>query len=122
MLQWRVYYGNGDTFSDKNGEPSQAPAQNVQAVAVIDREVGRFILSHWDYYWFDHDTDRWWGGDQFGMWDYLTRPGWKRVLFGRSLGNDSFNAVMRRAVNDPDLPVKTGWSPKEPGAGGVLPW
>lgn len=116
-MRWRVYYGDGTAFSDEDGDPGLAPAQNVQAVAVVDDVVGRFIHSHWDYYWYDVEADRWRGGDQFGMWDYLTRPGWKRVLFGRTLATADFDAVMRRAIEDPDLPAKSGWSPKEPGGG-----
>lgn len=116
-VSWRVYYGDGASYSDADGPPWDAPCVNTQAVAMVDDRVGRFILSHYDYYWWEADQGRWYGGDQFGLWDYLTRPGWRKVLFGRSLANDRFDAVMRRALEDPDLPAKSGWSPKEHRAG-----
>jgi hypothetical protein len=114
-MPWRVYYGDGSTWSDEDGDPSQAPALNVQAVAVADPTVGRFIYSQRDFYWYD--DNQWYGADHFGLWDYLSRPGWKRVLFGRSLPRAEFEAVMKRAIEDPGLPDKSAWDERE-----ARPW
>jgi hypothetical protein len=105
---WRVYYGDGSTF---DGDPSEAPALNVQAIAVADPVVGRFVWSARDFYWWEHD--QWFGGDLFGVFDYLQRPGWKRVLFGRSIPRATFEAVMKRALEDEDLPAKSAWDDRE---------
>ncbi|MHC4752905.1 MAG: hypothetical protein ACYTFW_23920 [Planctomycetota bacterium] len=53
------------------------------------------------------------GGAKFGMYDYLIEPGFKRVLFGRTVTSDQFNEIFKRASNDPDFPEKTAFANKE---------
>jgi hypothetical protein len=110
-LSWRVWYGHGGTFSSADGTPWDVPGFGVQVVAQADAEVGRFLLFGDDYFWWEHD--RWWSGDLFGVWDYLGRPGPRKVLFGRQLPNDTYAAVVKRASEDPALPEKTGWATRE---------
>ena len=44
MLAWRIYYGDGSTFSSADGAPSDAPSTNVQAIALeADPTIGRRI-------------------------------------------------------------------------------
>jgi hypothetical protein len=109
--QWRVYLGDGATWSDEDGDLADAPTLNVQAIAVADERLGRFILSGRDFYW--HEHGRWWGGDHFGLWDYLQRPGLKKVAFGRTIRTDAFSRIMARALEDPDLPAKSAWDERE---------
>lgn len=111
MLAWRIWYDDLTVYDSAVSGPDQAPALGVQAIAVADATVGRLILSRYDYYWWD--AGRWWGGDLFGLWDYLARPGWKRILFGRSLSNEQFSEVMARALGDPELPAKSAWDERE---------
>jgi len=105
---WRIYYGDGEGFS---GPPSQAPARNVQLIAQSDSENGWVAISGHDYYVFR--GGRWFGVDLFGLYDYLIEPGWKRVLFGRTLTSSEYNEVWRQAMSDPDLPPKTGGPKRE---------
>lgn len=108
-MRWRVYYSDGATFSEDDGEPEEAPARGVVAIACWDREHGRQVIAEFDFYWWSGDPDCcWYGGDVFGLWDHLSGPGWKRVLFGRSVPTARFREVMGRATSDPGLPVKTG--------------
>lgn len=65
------------------------------------------MLSGFDYYW--PLSGEWWGGDLFGLFQYLIEPGWSKVLFGQTIGNREFRAVLKRACEDPDFPVKSGW-------------
>jgi hypothetical protein len=116
-VRWRIYYGDDSTFSDEDGDPSQAPALDVQVVAVADETVGRFFYSQRDYYWYDTDGGVWYAADLFGLWDYLARPGWKRVLFGRTRPRAEFEAVFRQAMADDYLPVKSAWDERE-----ARPW
>jgi len=111
MLAWRIHYGDGATWDDQSGPLQDAPATNVQAIAVADPTVGRFIWSQRDFYWWD--AGQWFGGDIFGLWDYLARPGWRKVLFGRSLVRADFEQVMNAALADPDLPAKSAWDDRE---------
>lgn len=79
MASWRIYYDTGETY---DGPIETAPAWGVIAVVCA--------------------PDVWHGGDYVGLIDYLARPGWKRVLFGRLVPNDVFEKVSGAAAHDPD--------------------
>lgn len=108
MFAWRVYYGDGTVFDPGMGSPYDAPARNVQMVAVADPEHGWYLCRGTDFYWL-LDNGGWRGGDIFGLWDYLIEPGPRKVLFGRSVTHDEFEAILLRALNDPEMPQKTAW-------------
>lgn len=110
-LKWKIFYGDGATFTDQDGAAESAPKTNVQLIAIEDREHGRVICKADDFYIYDvFDGElNWQGVDYFGMWDYLSRPGAKVVLFGRTLGNVEYRNVVQRAFEDGYLPPKTAW-------------
>jgi len=88
---WRVYYGDGTTFSNEDGFVYNVPTRNVQVIVQHSKEHGIELISSTDYYiW---NNNRWYGVDQFGLYDYLIDPGWKRVLFGRMLTKEEYNAI-----------------------------
>jgi len=101
--------------------PWDVPTLNVQMIAVASPEHGWYLCRSNDYYWYLPDIDEWQGGDIFGLWDYLAQPGMKRVLFGRTISNKDFGSILTRALNDPEIPQKTGWAalgePRPSGAG-----
>lgn len=111
MSDWRVYYGDGSTFSNEDGGPEFAPALDVQAIVqpVHDEyEPGRHVLSGRDglrdyYVWLGDEHQSWDIVDSFGMWDYLQRPGWKRILLGRTIPTARFREILYRATHDPDF-------------------
>jgi hypothetical protein len=110
-MDWRIYYGDGTTFSSEDGSASSAPPLNVQAIAQAlpdDPTVGRKTVSQYDFYWFD---GQWFGGDLFGLFDYLMRSG--AVKFGRAVPRLEFERHLKRAVTDPDLLPKVAWAPGE---------
>ena len=106
QLQWRIYYGDGSTFDSSMGSPSEAPARDVQAIVQPDEQAGRVVISKWDYYYWQ-ERGCWYGCDIFGLFDYLCRPGWKTVKFGRTLLNDEYTAIFVRAAEDPGFPRKS---------------
>lgn len=108
--RWRIYYGDGTVFTDHDGVAFAAPALNVQMIAVADDDHGWYLCRSSDYYWYLPESDAWQGGDTFGLWDYLAQPGAKRVMFGRTIGNDAFSAILTRAYDEWN---KTGWRPGE---------
>jgi hypothetical protein len=110
-MQWKIWYDNGATFTSEDGGPQEAPRRGVQLVSVADPTFGRVICRDNDFYiWKEYD-DRpsWQGVDHAGLYDYLFEPGWKCVLFGRTIGNQEFRSLVTKAINDPDLPQKSGW-------------
>lgn len=111
-VRWRIYYGDGTTY---DGPAEDAPALNVQAVVQRDPSPhgsGRFVVHGGgqrpnrvpiDYYCYDVEQQIWLGVDLFGLFDYLQRPGWKRVLFGRTVADVDYQDAIRRAGDDPDF-------------------
>lgn len=111
-MTWKIFYGDGSTFSNEDGPPESAPAANVQAIAqVADIAIGRRTCSRFDFYWFDRGE--WHGSDLFGLFDYLMRVSPSIVKFGRVLPRLEFEAILSRAVNDPDLTPKVAWDTHE---------
>lgn len=112
--RWRLYYGDGSTFSDEDGPPESAPPLDVQVISHADetsaREVGSVLLYAKDYYWFE--AGNWYGGDLFGLFDYLLRAqGTAMVKFGRFVPRARFQAALDRATAESG---KHAWYPDEP--------
>jgi hypothetical protein len=116
-LRWRIYYGDESVYDP--GDPYDAPGLNVQMIANGHREHGWSLIRQVDYYWYVHERDEWDGGDIFGLWDYLSQPGPRKVIFGRNASNETFNRILARAVDDPDIPQKTSWKPGERRSAGI---
>jgi len=112
-MKYRIYYAGGSTYSDTNGSPFEAPALGVLVIACEDNAVGRVLVHGQSYYFWWPQYDRWWGGNLFGMYDYLQAPGPKRVLFGREVPNDEWETAVRIATGDEYLPVKSAIHPME---------
>lgn len=112
-FRWKIYYGDGETYNNTSGSPFDAPARNVQMIAVADPNHGWYLCRSNDYYWYHPEQDHWQGGDIFGLWDYLIQPGVKKVLFGRTISNEEYTSILTHAYNDPEIPQKTGRYPNE---------
>jgi len=107
LLQWRIYYANGDTFSDNEGAPCVAPLRGVQLIVQVEPEVGRSFWSECDYYWWEQECDQWLGGDLAGLLDYLGRCSLATVLQGRTVPDRTYREIKQRALDDPDFPRKS---------------
>lgn len=111
MLRWRVYYGDGAALSDEDCSLEALPGENVIVVVQSDDvpgdvyATGRQLTYDRDFYWWE--GDRWVGGDLYGLFDYLRRPGWRKVLAGRTVIRDKYKKALARAVADPDFPPRT---------------
>lgn len=100
---WRIYYGDGSTFSADDGPPGDAPKRGVQLVAQFgmpDEADGvGFIYGHDFYCWTGADPELGWcGREAFGLWEYLSEPGVKVVLFGRTVRTREFRELVDRVV------------------------
>lgn len=105
MLTWRIYYGDGSTIDSV--DPFSVPGLDVQAIVQADEDVGRYVLHHRDFYWWEPGDQQWNQSDHFGLWDYLQRPGPRKVVFGRSLDNRTYKVILERALHDPDFSPKS---------------
>lgn len=90
-------------------------ALDVQLIIVIDKDHGWRTIAKNDYYIWDDVGDgfTWTGVDIFGLWNYLYRPGCKKVLFGRTISHDLFNLIFTTAQKDTRLPEKTAFWEEE---------
>lgn len=104
MPDFRVYYADQPPYA---GDPYNAPAFGVLLILEHDPETGRRIVQGGDYYGWT--GTRWMPYDQAGFFDYLQTPGAKRVLFGRLVTNEEYQAVYDQAAADPDFEPRTAW-------------
>jgi hypothetical protein len=92
-VAWKIYYPEGLTFSDKDGDPFHAPQNNVQVV----NNNGK-IQSGKDAYYWNPDLGGWNGCDLDGYWDYMKMyVGPKAVLFGRTIRDEDYWEIRKRA-------------------------
>lgn len=106
MVPWRVYYADETTF---DGPVEQTPGEGVIGIVRADVQPedfpytnGRELLFGKDHYWWEQD--RWLGGDSYGRDDYLRRPGWRKVIAGRTVTRVVFERIKQRMETDPDFP------------------
>lgn len=108
---WGIYYDTGHVARAHDCDVQNLPAEGV--VVVVQRDdapgdvyaVGRELIFDRDYYcWQD---GRWFGCDLYGMNDYLRRPGWKKVLFGRWTDRANYKRLLLAAQHDPEFPPKS---------------
>ena len=104
-----IFYSDGFIFE---GAPQDAPSFDVQAIVQPSPQVGWAMEHTHDYYVWRKDLNEWRGTDLFGLWDYLSQSGWKKVLFGRTISTDEFSNIYQRAKEHRDI-RKTGFVPSE---------
>jgi hypothetical protein len=104
-MRWRIYYEDGSTFSDRDGDAFHAPPAGVQVIAREDPSSPRgFRLLHGAaghrdaFYWKAGD---WYGCDMAGLWDHLLMyVGPKAILLGRTIRNEDFYSIKARAMRE----------------------
>ncbi len=119
MIDWIIYYADGSSFTSADGRPEDAPRQGVQVIAQANPEVGRRL------YW-DQDTYCWQGGEwvphvRYQCERYMDTTKFPVRLCGYWVRDSSFKAIMKEAISDPRLPVKTNKTSGEVKAG-ILKW
>lgn len=108
---WRIYYADGTTFSNAQGDPRDAPRVGVIAVAQEDAEVGYRIVHAHDYYYWEPAVDGWCCSDLLGAFDHLVRCREPLVLMGRMIATPAYRALLRRMREE--LGEKQGWKQEE---------
>lgn len=105
MLTWRIYYSDGSSFSNEDGEPWEAPSVDVQIVA-----QGDDLLFYHDYYLYRSDLELWIpcnGRD--GLLDQLMASARyiDAVINGRYMDNKAWQALLHK------VRTKGAWSAYE---------
>ena len=106
-LSFRIYYGDGSTFSSADGSPFDAPRLGVQSIVGVHRANGRYVVADETAYWWNAEEDRWRGGDRHGEWIYMLRLGPRVVLYGEQVDDDIYNSCVVAAQTDKDFPPRT---------------
>lgn len=98
VLRFRIYYGNGSTYSV---DPFFAPGPDTQIIVIEDPCDRGFILQMKSdaYCW---RGERFWGCDMAGMHDYLAYYlGPQKTLLGRTMAvAGEFDALVARAMSE----------------------
>ena len=113
-MYWKIFYSDGTTVDDKMFTVFEIPHRtDVQVIVQESPDHNWITTCHSDYYiWSDiGDGDRWLGVDQFGLHDYLLKPGLKCVLFGVTISNDRFREIFYLARSE--FGNKEAFKPKE---------
>jgi len=104
MIEWRIYYGDGTTFDNTKGLPSEAPSLNVQVILCKNKINGRNIYHTWDWYYFKENE--WRGCDIHGLIDQLLMDK-KGVVTaikqGRTIKDEVYEDILKKALNDTDF-------------------
>lgn len=125
-MDWIAYGTNGPPetdwdFTSEQGGPGGVPPFGVLVISQPDPVVGRVL--NWNsekgYFVFVHEHGEWDCKDFAGMIDALAHFPGCVVRFGRGVPNIAFDRIMRRAVEDPRLPPKSGWKAGEERPRGV---
>ena len=112
-MKWVIYYTDGDTYSNEDGEPADAPGGGVAAIAQEDSVVGLLVFHGEDYYAFSECFGGWCGIDALGFVQYIERPGVKVIKLGENMDLGKYRTLFSRITIDPDLPKKSAFYPWE---------
>lgn len=109
-LLWRLYYGDGSTYSSDDGPPDSSPGWNVQVVVVPDARVGRKVIREFELYYFEDAAARWHGTKNVEaiIEKHCFRIAISGVSRGRWIGDAEFDAIVERAMTDPGFPRRSG--------------
>lgn len=71
MFKWRLYYEDGTTFSDTDGEPHESPAWGCVGLAQPDLKGSDQIMINSDYLMWRSDLNIWTQCGRDGIDDHL---------------------------------------------------
>jgi hypothetical protein len=114
LPRWWVVFGDRNIVAGSGAADAYAvPGRDVQAVISPCPDHGWELWSRGEFYVFLPSADAWRPVDQWGLFDYLLEPGPRKVLFGRTMFDPEFYALLAWLNEHPDLPMKTGFRPGE---------
>jgi len=96
MYPWKIWYDDGSTFTNEDGDPEYAHVDGVQAILQWLPHGNYDIISTSDYYWWL--WDRWVGGSLSGLERYLRKRDQIQVIiiFGRWTSSLLFEKITKQ--------------------------
>lgn len=123
MQTWRIYYGDGSTYSSEDGSPENAPGFGVQAIAHPDwtqgvGNVGYLVLAGYDWYAWQLEAEEWFGMNGEGsLFDQiLHREPIVGICQGRRIPRARYDSILGEAhawAEAQSLPAKSGFRSDE---------
>lgn len=104
-FRWRLYYYDGSTFDDHDGEPWESPTEGVVLVGQFEHEKWKDNLNNALAYLYRDDLECWTQvGDEVGLRDHLSlfARHISCVRFGMWWRRDEFMTTMKRARAEVD--------------------
>jgi hypothetical protein len=98
--KWKIYYGDGSTYSSSDGSPFDAPAHNVQIIS-MERDDGSAPPT-WGHDLYRWDGKRWVGCNWQDLGQYFAfHKGPQKVLMGYEMHdrNDCLK-ILERAIRE----------------------
>lgn len=96
-MNWRIYYGDGSTFSSDDGAWEDAPGWDVQVILFRDRVTTWQMRHQGDFFRLDDDGAVV-GMDVTGLLDWVVNE--LGIKAGRMLSRDKFDIVYQQAKRD----------------------
>ena len=116
MMDWQIYYSDGSVISSDEATPYNLIQRvDVQVIIQEHPDKGWIGLSGYDYFMWDDRGGgfKWFRGDLFGLYHYLTTPGKKAVLLGTWVDDEVYNGIMEQVQKDRIFLNKTGKAKRE---------
>ena len=115
MLEWKILYGNKKTFSNLDGEPWEAPRENVQVVVRrSSKDRGRWVTEPSNEGFWIWKKDRWYGVDAAGLWGYryfYMEP--LTVLYGTYIRDEDWEGWIKDWIRAELNDEKDAWTKHE---------
>jgi hypothetical protein len=104
-LIWRIYYADGSTFDNIEGEWEDAPGDGVIAVVVTNPEYGRWVFQGCDFYLKpEHAEPEDLDATNDINAQLRARCPW--LKFGLGVTREEWKGILRRAIDDTDFPSR----------------
>lgn len=108
-MLWKIYYADGETFSSKDGEWSDAPEYGVVCVVTLDpTDVwGRFVLHNHEYYYKIPGKEVMCSEGLEYVKAHVPNITPKQIKCGGNAWQEDWNKILTRATHDEDFPKKS---------------
>ena len=115
--RWVVWYQDGSSFSDDDGQPWDAPRAGVICITQAAEDCGRFLIKETNFFCWHFDEQQFVPHDTLGMHDYLSQPGKEKVVLrGWWATKERFFEICNHALTEADsgLPAMSALRPVRP--------